>query len=141
MNTEQYNECLRQANLAIKRLQAKIERLEIENANLTDDLLETQDQCRQAENKFEDIESVFCDEDGCPIIEPLNSDGLVSWLQVHILEQQARGYKLACDLLKELAENSEENDDPKLLDAIEDLEHKTDFFDAEKQVRLSKDGE
>lgn len=85
MNTVQYNECLRQANLAVKRLQAKIEKLEKENANLTDDLLETQEQCRQAENKLEDIELFFCDEDGCPSIEPLNSDGLDKWLQARNL--------------------------------------------------------
>jgi hypothetical protein len=97
MNTEQYNECLRQANLAIKRLQSNIERLEKENANLTDDLLETQEQCRQAENKFEDVELFFCDEDGCPIIEPLNSDGLVSWLQAHNLEQHIKSINNAVE--------------------------------------------
>lgn len=91
MTTEQYNECLKQANLAIKRLQSKIARIEKENSELTDDLIETQNQCSEAENKLEDIELFFTDQDACPIIEPLNSHGLQKWLKAHNLEQQAKG--------------------------------------------------
>lgn len=106
MNTEQYNECLKQANLAIKRLQSKIERLEKENSELTDDLIEAQNQCREAENKLEDIELFFCDEDGCPIIEPLNSDGLESWFKAHNLKLKKNSILEFVDAVKDFGEIS-----------------------------------
>lgn len=103
MSPDQYNECLRQANLAIKRLQSKIGKLEKENSELTNDLIETQNSCREAENKLEDIELFFTDQDACPIIEPLNSHGLDSWFKVFNLQQQAKGVE---DALKFAHEGS-----------------------------------
>jgi DNA-binding transcriptional MerR regulator len=74
-------------------LQEKIAELEKEIANLNDDLLETQNQAREAEKKLEDIELFFCDEDGCPIIEPLTSDGLEKWLVERDIEMKIKGYQ------------------------------------------------
>ncbi|MGJ8681636.1 hypothetical protein [Paraglaciecola sp.] len=75
----------------LKSCEIALEERDEKNAKLTRDLTETQNQYREAENKLEDIELFFCDEDGCPIIEPLNSDGLESWIEAHNLEQQAKG--------------------------------------------------
>jgi hypothetical protein len=43
------------------------------------------------QSTFEDIEAVFCDEDGCLIVEPFNSEGLSKWIKSHNLGQQAKG--------------------------------------------------
>ena len=40
---------------------------------------------------FEDIESVFCDEEGCSVFEHFDGEGLSQWLKVNNLEQQAKG--------------------------------------------------
>jgi hypothetical protein len=69
----------------------RIAELEKECDALTDDLIETQNQARDAENNIEDIESVFCDEDGHPLIEPFNGDGLSHWIAKRDIEQQAEG--------------------------------------------------
>jgi hypothetical protein len=40
---------------------------------------------------FEDIESVFCDQEGDLVVEPFNGKGLSRWLKVNNLEQQSMG--------------------------------------------------
>jgi hypothetical protein len=82
---------LKSCEAALEERDVKIAELEKDPDDLTDDLIETQNQAREAENKLEDIESVFCDEDGCPLIEPFNGDGLSRWIAKRDIEQQANG--------------------------------------------------
>jgi uncharacterized coiled-coil protein SlyX len=49
------------------------------NAELEKELADTESNLASLQSKFEDIEAVFCDEDGCLIIEPFNGEGLSKW--------------------------------------------------------------
>jgi predicted nuclease with TOPRIM domain len=63
----------------MKQKDERITELEKERATLTEDLLETESNLASLQSKFEDIETVFCDEDGCLIIEPFNGEELSKW--------------------------------------------------------------
>lgn len=82
---------LQEKDQELAKMQARIDELEKERDFLTDDLLETQDNLASLQSAFEGIELVFCDEDGCPLIEPFNSDGLSKWIESFKLTQQAKG--------------------------------------------------
>jgi hypothetical protein len=74
----------------ITNLKEQVAELEKERDELKGDVVVTYKQCGEAESKLEDIEAFFCDEDGCPAIEPFSSKGLAKWLEAHNLEQQAK---------------------------------------------------
>jgi hypothetical protein len=67
---------------------ARIVELEKECEALTEGLLETENNLASLQSRFEDIEAVFCDEDGCLIIEPFNGEGLSKWFKGNKLEHQ-----------------------------------------------------
>jgi hypothetical protein len=71
-------------------------------AELEKELSVTEKNLGTLQSTFEDIEAVFCDEDGCLIVEPFNSDGLSKWLKLHKLEQQS---KALSDAHKVIVEN------------------------------------
>jgi hypothetical protein len=48
-------------------------------AELEKELADTENNLASLQSKFEDIETVFCDEEGCPLIEPFNGEGLSKW--------------------------------------------------------------
>lgn len=75
----------------VKRLQAENTALTKDCSDIEEDLIETQKDLSRVEIKLEEIELFFTDEDACPIIEPLNSKGLDSWLKSNNLKQQAKG--------------------------------------------------
>lgn len=77
----------------IARMEKRILELENERDFLSDDLIDAENQAREAENKFKDIESFFLDEDGYPLIEPFTSDGLSDWIAQRDLEQQVKALK------------------------------------------------
>ena len=93
---EHAKQCAYGANMSISAalvvdMVKRIAELGKEREELNNDLLETQEQCREAENKLEDIESFFVDEDACPLIEPLSSNGLEVYFRKLKLNQQAKG--------------------------------------------------
>jgi hypothetical protein len=76
--------------MLIQTLTKRIAGLEKERAHTENNLASLQ-------STFEDIEAVFCDEDGCLIIEPFNGEGLSRWFKANNLEQQAKALQFALE--------------------------------------------
>jgi ABC-type phosphate transport system auxiliary subunit len=62
-----------------------------EVAELEKELAHTENNLASLQSKFEDIEAVFCDEEGCLIVEPFNSKELSKWFKGNNLEQRIAG--------------------------------------------------
>ena len=88
--------------MIITVLRERIAELEKEREALTEDLLETENNMASLQSRFEDIEAVFCDEDGCLIIEHFDGEGLSKWFKGNNLEQQANGIEATANKMNDI---------------------------------------